>query len=450
LKNFLTLAAALSLLAQPALAQRFEIQPPSADVVAGEPLSIVLADLPPGAELTLSATRMVNDFFGRRAYVSQARFMAGADGRVDLSSSAPVSGSYSQADLRGLFWSAVPATADTQGLADGQVRLQARVAQQAPVLQTVHVRAAAPTLQWRDATPFPGARLALPAGGGQRPAIIALGGSEGGSRTVGAAAALLASHGFAVLALPYYSPPGWGTNGPTAPEVAGLPTAFADIPADRLEAARQWLAQQPEVDASRVALYGVSKGAELALVAASRLAWPKAVVAIVPSDVVWEGWGQGVAPGQRPSFTWQGQPLPFVPYVDFGKEFMGFQTGQPVIIRRPQDKGRAAHPQRVAAARIAVENYAGPLMVAGSHGDQVWDSGGMAMNIVAARQAAGLDTVALVYSDAGHALSGTGWSPTTQYNAGPMKMGGNPQADAQAQAETFARTLAFLRQALAR
>ncbi len=173
------------------------------------------------------------------------------------------------------------------------------------MVQTLHLRAAAPTLQWRHATPFPGARLALLPGGGKRPAVIALGGSEGGSRMVSASAALLASHGFAVLALPYYSPPGFGVNGPTAPEVAGLPTAFADIPVDRLDAARAWLAQQPEVDASRIALYGVSKGAEFALLAASRMAWPKAVVAIVPSDVVWEGWGLEMlkAEGTRSSFS---------------------------------------------------------------------------------------------------------------------------------------------------
>lgn len=449
MKHILTLFAAF-LLAAPALAQRFEIAPPSADVLVGEPLSMALSGLPPGGEVTLSATRAVEDFFGRRIYTAQARFTADADGRVDLARSAPVAGSYSGADLRGLFWSMVPGSGEAQAMAAGQVQLEARQADKPPVVQTLHLRAAAPTLQWRDATPFPGARLALLPGGGKRPAVIALGGSEGGSRMVSASAALLASHGFAVLALPYYSPPGFGVNGPTAPEVAGLPTAFADIPVDRLDAARAWLAQQPEVDASRIALYGVSKGAEFALLAASRMAWPKAVVAIVPSDVVWEGWGPGVAPGQRSSFSWKGEPLPFVPYVDFEKEFLGFQTGQPVIIRRPQDKGRAAFPERVAPARIAVENYAGPVLLVGSQGDQVWDSGGMAQAMAAQRQAAGLETVALVYSDAGHALSGTGWAPTTQVNAGPMKMGGNPQADARAQAEAFARTLVFLRETLAR
>jgi hypothetical protein len=73
-KHILPLAAALALAQSapaPALAQRFEIQPPSADVVAGAPLSIALSGLAPGAELTLTATRAVEDFFGRRVYSAE-------------------------------------------------------------------------------------------------------------------------------------------------------------------------------------------------------------------------------------------------------------------------------------------------------------------------------------------------------------------------------------------
>jgi dienelactone hydrolase len=44
-----------------------------------------------------------------------------------------------------------------------------------------------------------------------------------------------------------------------------LPAEFADIPVDRLEQARAWLQQQPRVDADRIGVIGVSKGAEFAL-----------------------------------------------------------------------------------------------------------------------------------------------------------------------------------------
>ena len=97
--------------------------------------------------------------------------------------------------------------------------------------------------------------------------------------------------------------------------------------------------------------------------------WIKAVVALVPTDVVSEGWGLGVSPGQRTSFAWQGNAVPFVPYEDSDKEFAGFATGADVKIRRPQDAGRAANPDRVAAARIPVEDIAAPVLVAGGHDD---------------------------------------------------------------------------------
>lgn len=452
MKNLLVpfaLALGLTLAAPVATAQTFDIQPASADVVAGEPLQIVLSGLPPGAAIDILAESTVTDFLGRRRYGSQARFVADAQGRVDLATQAPVSGSYAGADLRGLFWSRQP-LAGAASVPAGEVQLQARQGDRELAVRRLRIRQAAADLQWRDAAPFAGARLALRPGTGRRPAVIALGGSEGGSAGVLHSAALLASHGFVVLGLPYYSPPTFTPAGPGAPELPALPPAFADIPLDRLEAAHRWLAQQPEVDPDRIALFGVSKGAEFVLAAASRMGWPKSVVALVPSDVVWEGWGPGVEPGRRSSFAWRGEPLPFVPYVDFAAEFRGFQTGEPVIVRRPQDKGRAAHPERVAAARIPVERYAGPLLVAGSHDDQVWDSGGMAEAIAKARAGAGRETVLLVYGDAGHALSGTGWAPTTQYNAGPMKMGGSPAGAARAQAETWARTLDFLKATLSR
>lgn len=117
-----------------------------------------------------------------------------------------------------------------------------------------------------------------------------LGGSEGGSIAAHTSAPLLASQGYAVLGLPSYSPPSWGPEGMKPAELPSRPNSFSNIEVSRLQQARDWLAQQPEVDASRIAVYGVSKGAEFALAAASRMDWIKAVV---PSNVIWEGWGIG-------------------------------------------------------------------------------------------------------------------------------------------------------------
>ena len=63
----------------------------------------------------------------------------------------------------------------------------------------------------------------------------------------------------------------------------------------------------------------------------------------------------------------------------------------------------------------------------------------MAQHIAQVRDKAGRSTVARLLRDAGHFLGGTGWIPTTQYNADPSKSGGTPAANAPAQAELFPR-----------
>jgi hypothetical protein len=60
------------------------------------------------------------------------------------------------------------------------------------------------------------------------------------------------------------------------------------------------------------------------------------------------------------------------------------------------------------------------------------------------RAAAGLVTVALIFPEAGHSLSGNGWMPTTPYNVGLSKSG----ARADAQARACPETIAFLQRTL--
>lgn len=440
---------ALLLCATPLFAQSI-VTVPAGRVLAGDPVSIRLEGFPPGAEITVTAERPVVPWgappTAKSLYRSEARFKADAEGKVDLALAKPISGSYRGADARGLFWSMLPVKGEVAAdWKTSQVNFSAGVEGGQRVRTALELISRLPTVKTEPVSAFPGALFAHPGeAAGKPPAIILLGGSEGGSIVTHGAAAL-ASHGFAVLALPYYSPVQWPANKPEIPE---LPRAFADIPVERLTAARDWLKARGDVDATRVALHGTSKGAEYALLAGVHLPWVTSVVAIVPTDVVWEGWGEGAEPGKRSSFALNGKPLPFVPYKDFAQEFMGFQTGEAVKIRRPQDKGRAAHPLAAARARIPVERIKVPVMVVGGHDDQVWASGMMAQNIAERRAEAGRDTVALIYPDAGHYLSGHGFSPTTQYDAGPSKSGGTPAGNAHAQGEAWPAAIAFLKRTL--
>ncbi len=453
----LALAAICGALGGTAQAQRIVVNAEQ-PVLAGEPITLQLADLQPGQTVRLSAQRVVQTFTGPVAlFRSQARFQADAQGQVDLARAEPLPGSsYEGADVRGLLWSMVKGPGDVQGQPFNRIALSLSAADAPadakPLAEAVlTLRTALPEVVTRKVDAFPGAVFASLPGAAKRPTLILLGGSEGGS-LITRDAAPWASRGYAVLALPYYSPPQWGPAGLMPPELPSLPKAFVNIPVERLDTARQWLIQQPEVDADRIGVMGSSKGAEFALLAGTKMPWIKAIAAIVPTDVVWEGWSQDPsATDVGSSFSYRGQPFDHLGYKEFPEEFANMMKGQPVLIRRPHDKGRAvASSEVLAKARIPVETIQAPVLVAGGDDDQVWASGPMAANVAATRAKAGLPTVSLVFPQAGHFLGGTGTGPTTHYNDGPMKNGGTPAATARAQAATHAALVKFFANSFAK
>jgi dienelactone hydrolase len=441
-------------------AQSFQFAP-SEKVLSGTPITIRLTGLPANSDVVVMAERPVSEWgmadnqFKR--YRASATFKSDAKGEIDLATATPQKGgSYRKADVRGMFWSMMPMKdAVPAEWKAGEVRFTARVADKDVASGMLTLMRQLPDVKTEPVAQFPKALFAsLPTKAGEkRPAVILLGGSEGGSM-ITRFAAELASHGFAVIAVPYYSPPQWPSQ---KQEIESLPAAFADIPIERLNQVRDWLKTRADVDASRIAIHGTSKGAEFAALAATYLEWPTAIVAVVPTDVVWEGWGPNVEPGKRASFSFNGKPFAFTPYLEFGEEFMGFQTGEAVRIRRPQDKGRAANPAAAAKARIPIERYKGAVALVAGQEDQVWNSGMMAHNIAERRAEAAAnapkgsqigETLSLVYVDAGHAIGGNGFQPTTQYDAGPSKMGGTPEGNAFAQWDQWTKVIDFLKRNL--
>jgi len=436
MKAIVYVSMAALLAAAPAAAQRIEVP---ARVTAGEPVPVAIVGLLPGASVTLRAERIEADYSGPKLFASHATFVADAQGRIDLATAAPISGDYSGADASGPFWSMRAVEGAPTGLAANEIRLSALVNDKT-VAEARILLAHGDARVVADAVPgFPGAKLYHLPGGGRRPVIVLLGGSEGGASFADEAGPMWASIGYAALGLPYYSPD-WGYG----QEIKGLPDAFADIPVDRLEAARTWLAAQPGIDASRIGLYGVSKGGEFAILAASRFPWLRAVAAVVPSDVVWEAFGKGIdVDGVHSSFAWRGKPLPFVPYKGMRETIARLFKETGVRLRVPQDEGRWAHPERAAAARIAIERYRGALLVAGGARDGTWASGPMAQAIAERRAEAGLATQLLVFPNAGHGISGTGYEPAVYPG-----VDGDPGANAHAQASVRAAAIAMFARVL--
>lgn len=430
--------AGLSALAPAAFAAgpRFVFTPK--ETLQGRPVAVRLEGLLAGQTVEIRAERR----FGRPATRHRAVAVFNTDGRgaVDLARAVPRSGDYQGADAAGLFWSMRPTDDPLPGdWKSGEVWFEARVDGVAVASGMVRLLGARPDVVDEAIPGFPSARLyRLP--GGKRPVVVVLHGADGGTGASERYGRKLASEGYAVVGLPYYSPD-WGQYGPPK-AIAELPGSFIDIRIDQLAELRAWIMTKPDLDAGRIALFGGSKGAEFALIAASKYPWLTSVVAFAPSDLVWEGWGLETleAEGTRSSFSFEGKPLPFMPYKGFVE---GLMAGPNADLLKIHEDGRAAHPEREDAARIRIEAYKGPVMLVAGDQDRQWKAGTMARNLAAARK--GLPTELLVYPEAGHDLGGDGWVPTIGEVA---RGGGTAAANARAQADAWPRVLAFLKRTL--
>ncbi|MEM1379642.1 MAG: acyl-CoA thioester hydrolase/BAAT C-terminal domain-containing protein [Pseudomonadota bacterium] len=385
-----------------------------------QPAKIIVSGIEPGAQVDLIVERPY-DWVASETLRSVTAYTANARGRIDTSVQAPegqgeanpytVFTSQKRTDQTpwdGATPSDVRVSADLDG--DGEVDLNAEM-----VLPLGHRS----TVEMPFDPEFEGAFITRPEGsaGKRLPVIVALGGSGGGDAAVRFAAPRFAALGYAVLALPYHSPAYFGGEA----QFPSLPGNFINLPVDYVEAAVAALRKRDDIDPDRIALHGVSKGGELVLLAGSLIPDTSAgggfcaVAAIVPSDVVWEGWGRGMPPEGAPSFSWRGEPLPFVPYEGMGAAIASLSTANPTPLRVPHDAGRAANPDRVGPASINVRAIDEPVYLLGGDADQTWDSGGM-VKVIAERRK-GLPTLALTFEKAGHGLSGDPFAPAATASA---------------------------------
>ena len=380
-------------------------------ILKGDPIEIEVTNLDPDLPVTLRLDEVKMRRGKPTYYTSNATFLASTDGTVSTSKHAPDSGDYEGIDQAGLFWARrrpsdqqpdesdelKPLSLSVDLGGDGSIEFQ----------RSIEIVPSFPTVTLSELGPnFPGAFLAKPEDDGPYPVIIVLGGSEGNDSAARDMAPHFASRGYLAVGVPYYSP-AWGDQ---PQQIPGLPRAFAELPVDYLEKITEHLKTLDSVDPDRIGIWGVSKGAEYALLAGQFIGDYAAIAAIVPTDVVWEGWGSD---RKTASFSWREEALPFVPYKGMEEEF---QKPEPRL-RIPHDAGRAANPDRAEAARIKVEQIKSPVLVVGGDEDSVWGSGAMARAIAKSRDAAGLETEVFVSTTAGHFLSGDGYSPAFEPEA---------------------------------
>lgn len=370
------------------------------------------------------------------------------NGRADLDTQSPLAGTYDQADAMGLVWSARrvgdrPASHD-RTKTDGNVSITISLDGTIVATTTVERRFAAPGVTHeRVGDSELVAELYEPPDEAPHPGVLLLGGSSGGfpSRR---AAALLASRGFAVLALAYFG-------------VAGRPSTLTGIPLEYIDRAVEWLAARDVVRDNPLGVVGWSRGGELALLTGARCDRVQTVVAYVPSTVVFQGNTLTRDPGS--AWTDGGDDHPYVALA----RPPGFRTrtasswlrGHRVSVRPLFERGlRAASTERVAAATIPVEKTGGPILFVTGDDDRVWPAGPLATRAMARLDAHGYPHryEHIHVPAAGHDIK-VPFHPTTERAVRSMalpgrdltlNMGGTPAGYARADAEAWRATLATL------
>ncbi|WP_164136497.1 acyl-CoA thioesterase/bile acid-CoA:amino acid N-acyltransferase family protein [Stenotrophomonas maltophilia] len=430
----------LGVLALPAMAEvRVEVQDHQgrADLVPSITVEGLAAAEPVQLRLSLLDSR------GQR-WQSQALLRADPKGIVDTARSGSERGSYRGIDAAGLIWSMQPQdgratalplqwqrSADGLGFRPQSFELEVERAGSVVARRTLQRHLMLPGVQVRRVeVGGREAHLYLPverAPGTRGPALVALGGAEGGFDGGDAYAAWLASHGYVALSVAWYRGP-------------GVPKDLIEVPLETVRDAVLWLQQQPQVDPQRVGLMGGSWGGIVTMATAVHMPQLRVAVSWVGTPAPFRGIARDVAPADfravdRSPLSWKGMPLPWLPYredVDWGRP-------------GPQWQPALEH------AMLPIERIAARTLWVGGGDDRLGDSG--VMLAVAQRRLAlsgrGERDRFLYYGDAGHLITPMLQPTTHRHDVGPyLQVGGTPEGHARADREVGPAVLAFLAEAL--
>lgn len=260
---------------------------------------------------------------------------------------------------------------------------------------------------------------AQPAGGGAV-GVLVLGGSSGRIETE--RCRVLAREGMAALSIRWFGGP-------------GQPEGICEIPLETFVQALDLLQSE---GATRLGLVGISKGAEASLLTAVRDPRVAAVVALAPTSVVWANIGpgaDGVTFPYRSSWTWQGEPLPFVPYDD---RWVRAEKDGRTAYRTHYEQSLRTYAEAAKQAAILIERSDAEVVLVAGGDDQMWPAVAFAEDLAARRP-----VNRVTAPEAGHRIRLPGESPAG--DPGRFDYGGSAAADARLGAQAWPAIIAALR-----
>lgn len=403
-----------------------------------EKFKVLVQNAPPGAELTVHSHHQCED---KHEWEAFGHYVCDSSGALHLSEDPSLSGTYEGVEPMALLWSLRPVPGSKPGLRMRKKNVETPMEVSVSVFLghlsegfSEHRALAAVVVErWYMA---PGvqripvtehsltATLFLPPGPGPFPAIMDLWG--GGGRLVEYRASLLASHGFAALALDYLTPEITKTTGKM-------------VENDYFEVAYTFLEQHPQIVGTRIAMWGLSFGTSMTLKMAVYSKVMKLRCAVSYS-------GSHIQPVES-------NPQGVMDYMHQNQEKTRINENQEVIWRDlilpvPKDP----------ALKVDMGRLRCPLMLVVGLDDQNWPAMESALDMKAMMEEAGnshLLTV-LAYPNAGHLIEPP-YSPhfrTSVFRAIQTRevfmvlWGGQTVAHARAQEDAWRKTLLFFREHL--
>jgi uncharacterized protein len=274
----------------------------------------------------------------------------------------------------------------------------------------------------------------------RKPAIVIFGGSEGGD-SAKPWAEIFAARGYVATTVAYFG-------------VEGTPRTLVEVPVEIAGRALSSVTERADVDRSRIAVLGRSKGGEYALLVASTYPEVRAVVAYVPTPFAWFGLGEG---GMPTGCSWSRGTKPLACVAQdaaagrqIGAMFMAHET---ISFRESYEKSRADQ-SAVDKAFFPLERIAGPVLCLAADDDRIWNSRAHCESAIAYLREHGhafADRM-ISYPGAGHLFLSATSGPASAMSSAQLgsfriAFGGTPDADARAADAAWAEIHAFLAKA---
>jgi len=406
-----------------------------------EIISIEVKGLNPLQEIEISAS--MNDESSRK-WMSTAKFQADSNGLVQTKTQSPLSGTYSEIDPMGLFWSMIQVPSNSQSVMFSKrnldpvtVEIQVKSTQGEILkgnVKRVVVKEGVKKIPISEHGMV--ANLFLPEGSGPFPGIIFIPGL-GGGMPADASAVQFANHGYAVLALAYFG-------------LKGLPDKPQQIPLEYFFKTIQWMKKRTEIDTKHLILLGDSFDGGTALLVASHSPDVKAVISFCGRGIITQAGSPGVTGAP---FTFKGKDLPYIPLKampskinveDIPYYFLDLLYGGLF----------AQNKKNIEAATIKVEKINGPILMFAGLDDRLANS--VFLSEISYERLVShhfpYDFHLITYAGTGHTVGvwRLPYFPTTNlfFTAESTQIryyfGGNPQDTAKAQADCWNRTFRFL------